>query len=75
MPSSGMSCHVGLVRINVSEERIASIFRIDRISELGTLAVTSELLPANVVPRTLILSTWKRVVISSYVTLVLTRHT
>jgi hypothetical protein len=42
MPSSGMLHRVSLVRIDVSEERIASITRITRIGELGTtLAVTS----------------------------------
>jgi hypothetical protein len=38
---SGMLPLVGLVRIDVSEERIAPIFRMERKSELGTLAVTS----------------------------------
>jgi hypothetical protein len=32
---------VALVRTDVSEERIASIIRVTRISDLGTLAVTS----------------------------------
>jgi hypothetical protein len=32
---------VALVRTDVSEDRIASIIRITRIGELGTLAVTS----------------------------------
>jgi hypothetical protein len=36
MPSSGMLCHVALVRINVSEEPSASIIRVTRIGELGT---------------------------------------
>jgi hypothetical protein len=40
MSSSGKWRHVGLVRTDVSEERIASIFRIKIIGELGTLAVT-----------------------------------
>jgi hypothetical protein len=35
-------CRVALVRTDVSEERIASIIRLIRISELGTtIAVTS----------------------------------
>jgi hypothetical protein len=33
--------HVALVRTDVSEELSASIIRVTRISELGTLAVTS----------------------------------
>jgi hypothetical protein len=42
MPSSGVLHHVALVRIDVSEDRIASIIGVKRISELGTtLAVTS----------------------------------
>jgi hypothetical protein len=45
---------VGLVRTDVSEEHVASIIRVERISELGeTLAVTrrlSQLVIANVVP-------------------------
>jgi hypothetical protein len=40
-------CHLlgcdamALVRTDVSEEHIASIIRVERISELGTLSVTS----------------------------------
>jgi hypothetical protein len=41
MPSSGMLSHVALVRINVLEELSASIIRVTRIGELGTLAITS----------------------------------
>jgi hypothetical protein len=42
MPSSGMLCRVGLVRINVSEECSTSIIRVTRIGDLGTtLAVTN----------------------------------
>jgi hypothetical protein len=41
MPSSGMLRLVGLVRIDVSEKYIAYIIGVERISELGTLAVTS----------------------------------
>jgi hypothetical protein len=41
MASSGMLRHVALVRTDVSEELSASIVRVTRIGELGTLAVTS----------------------------------
>jgi hypothetical protein len=41
MASSGMLRHVALVRTDVSEELRASIIRVTRIGELGTLAVTS----------------------------------
>jgi hypothetical protein len=63
MPSSGMWHQVGLVKIDISEKRIASVVRVEIISELGTtLAVTSKLkhtLTANVVYSSLILSTLK----------------
>jgi hypothetical protein len=41
MPSSGMLRDVALVKTGILEERIASIIRVTRIGELGTLAVTS----------------------------------
>jgi hypothetical protein len=41
MPSSGMLRHVVLVRTEVSEELSASIIRVAKIGELGTLAITS----------------------------------
>jgi hypothetical protein len=40
--SSEMLCHVTLVQTDFPEERIASVFRVTRISKLGTtLAVSS----------------------------------
>jgi hypothetical protein len=41
MASSEMLRRVALVGTDVSEERIASIIRVTRIGELGTLAVAS----------------------------------
>jgi hypothetical protein len=41
MASSGMLRRVDLVRTDFSEELSASIIRVTRIGELGTLAVTS----------------------------------
>jgi hypothetical protein len=41
MASSGMLHHVTLVRTDVSEEISASIIRVTRIGELGTLAITN----------------------------------
>jgi hypothetical protein len=53
--SSGMLRRVALVRTDVSEERIASVIRVTRIGELGTLAVTNNRRTVNVVPSSLIL--------------------
>jgi hypothetical protein len=41
MASCGMLLRVALVRKDVSEELSASFIRVKRISELGTLAITS----------------------------------
>jgi hypothetical protein len=38
MPSSGMWLRVGLIYIDVSEERVASIFRAERITRARTLS-------------------------------------
>jgi hypothetical protein len=36
VPSSGMWRRLGVVRTDVSEERVVTIFRVERISELRT---------------------------------------
>jgi hypothetical protein len=41
MASSWMLRHVALLKTDVSEELEASVIRVTRIGELGTLAVTS----------------------------------
>jgi hypothetical protein len=41
MASSGTLRRVALIRTDVSEELSASIIRVTRMGELGTLAVTS----------------------------------
>jgi hypothetical protein len=68
MSSSEMLRRVVLVRTDVSEEHIASIIRVSRISELRTLAGTnnlSKLRRNNVVPRLAILVTLMMEVIRS----------
>jgi hypothetical protein len=81
MASSVMLRHVALVRTDVSEELSASIIRVTRIGELGTmLAITSNrhtllLVMANVVPSSLILVTLMMKALSSSETSVLTRAT
>jgi hypothetical protein len=84
-----MLCRVALVRTDVSEEFIASIIRVTRIDELGTLAVTSnrrtlrnaalrsvrQLLVTANIPSSLIFITLMMAALSSSETLVLTRAT
>jgi hypothetical protein len=74
--------HVALIRTDVSEELSASIIRVTRIDELGTmLAVTSNrrtcrsLVTANVVPSSPILVIMMLEALSSSETSVLTRAT
>jgi hypothetical protein len=59
MPSSGILCRVALLKTDISEELIASIIRVTRIGELGTLivAVFRLLVATNVVPGSPILVT------------------
>jgi hypothetical protein len=81
MPSLGMLRHVALVKIDVSEESIASIIRVTSIGDLETtLAVTSNrsmqrVLVANVVPSSPILVTMMIEAIHSSEPSVLTRAT
>jgi hypothetical protein len=70
MLSSAMLRHVALVRANILEERIASIIKVTRISKLGTMLVT-----ANVVLSSPILVTLMMEAIRSSETSVLTRAT
>jgi hypothetical protein len=39
MPSSGTIRHLALIKTDVSDESIASIIRVTRIGELGTLLI------------------------------------
>jgi hypothetical protein len=64
---------VALVKTDGSEERIASIIRADRISELGS--ALGILVTANTVPSSLILSALMMEAIRSYETHLLTRAT
>jgi hypothetical protein len=79
MASSGMLRRVVLVRTDVSEEHNASIIRVTRISEVGTLALTSSvrrlIVTANVILSTPILVTLLMEVLNSSETSVLTRAT
>jgi hypothetical protein len=81
MASSGMLRRVALVRTDVSEELRASIIRVTRFGELGTLAVTSNrrtlrrlLVTANVLS-SLNLVTLMKEALGSSETSVLTRAT
>jgi hypothetical protein len=56
MPSSGMLHCTALVRIDGSEERIASIIRVTRMYRVLLRSVFQLLVTANVVPSSLILS-------------------
>jgi hypothetical protein len=79
MPSSGMLRRVALVRTDVYEEPSASINRVTKIGELGTLAVFLRrvrrfLVTANV-PRSQIHVTLMKEALGSPETTVLTRTT
>jgi hypothetical protein len=41
MPSNVIWRRVALIRTEVAEDRVASMIRVTRMSELGTLAVTN----------------------------------
>jgi hypothetical protein len=69
MASSGTLRLVALLRTDVSKELSASIIRVTRISELGTMLVTVSGVPSSPILVTLMES------LSSYETSVLTRAT
>jgi hypothetical protein len=71
MMSSGVLLHIALVRIDVSEELSASIFRVTRIGELGTALLVT----ANVDPNSPILVTLMTEALNSSETSVITRAT
>jgi hypothetical protein len=76
MPFSWMWRRVVIVRTDVPEEHIASNFRVERIRDLRrTLAVTSSIITANVVPTLRIVSTLKMEATRFYETSVLTSLT
>jgi hypothetical protein len=52
-----MWCRVDLLRTNVVEERVTSIFRVGRMNELGTAVTISVLVTDNVIPSSQILFT------------------
>jgi hypothetical protein len=70
-----MLCRVFLVRTDVSEERISSIIRVERISEHSVFprCLHQLLVTADVVPNSLIISNLMMEAIRSSETLVLTR--
>jgi hypothetical protein len=76
MVSSGLLCHVALVRTDDSEELSASFIRVTRIGELGTaVAVTSNRCTTSVVPSSPILVPLMKEALGSSETSVLTRAT
>jgi hypothetical protein len=76
MPSSGILRRLALIRTDVSEDRSASIIRVTRIEELGTmLAVTSNLRTLRINTSSPILLTRIIEAICSSETSVLTRTT
>jgi hypothetical protein len=76
MPFSGTWRRVGHVRTDVSDECVASIFRVETISDLGTLEVSSKekLVTANVVTNSSIVSATRMEIRSSFETSVIKRH-
>jgi hypothetical protein len=75
MMSSGMLHHVALVRTDISEELSASIIKVARIGELGTLRSMRRLLVTANVPSSPILVTLMTEALSSFETSVLARAT
>jgi hypothetical protein len=79
MSSSGMLRHVALVRTDVLEDHSASITRVTRITELGTLAITSNqhvtAASYGYIPSSPILATLMKEALSSSETSVVTRAT
>jgi hypothetical protein len=63
------------VTTDVSDQRVASIFSVERISELGTLSVANMLVTAKVAPGLPILSTLKLSATRSSKTSVLAKPT
>jgi hypothetical protein len=63
MLSSGILWHVALVRTDVSEEHSASIIRVTRIRELGTLVVTANIVPSSLILVTLMMEALYKIVL------------